>query len=74
MTLKVLHDVEKLVVDLWFVLELDFNGVEIAEGICNIERASILVWKWRPWSGRLRHVGVVGGRGRPWQSRISGPN
>lgn len=74
MALKVLHDIEKLVVDLWLVLELDLDGVEIAEGVCDVKGASILVRRSRPWSGGLGHEGVEGGRGRPWLSRISGPS
>ena len=74
LALKILHDVEKLVVDLGLVLELDLDGVEVAKGVCDVERTSILVRETRPWSGGLGHGGVVGGRGRPWLGRISGPS
>ena len=74
MALEVLHDIEKLVVDLGLVLELDLDGVEVAEGICDVQGAGILVRGSRPWSCGLGHEVVLGGRERPWLSRISGPS
>ena len=74
LALKVLHDIEKLVVDLGLVLELNLDGVEVAEGVSDVEGAAILVRGTRPRSGGLGHEKVVGGRGRPWLGRISGPS
>lgn len=36
--LEVFHDVQETVVHAWFVPKLGFNGVEIGECLCNIER------------------------------------
>lgn len=59
MALKVLHDVEKVVVDVGTVLELVLDGVEVAEGIGDVERPAHLV------QGRVDAHGceVGGGRG-----------
>jgi hypothetical protein len=73
--LEILHDIQEMIVHLWFVLELDLNCVKIAESISDIERP-LLVWIGRHW---IRYVGVAllgeRGRGRPWNwiKLITGP-
>src|ERR1700753_3394692 len=39
LSLEVLHDIQKQVVHVRFVLELNFHSIEIAEGILDVERA-----------------------------------
>lgn len=38
LALKVLHDVQEMIVNIWLVLELDLHCVEIAEGVGDVER------------------------------------
>lgn len=46
LALEVLHDVEKVVVHVWLVLELDLDCIEIAECIGDVERTRCEVWLW----------------------------
>ena len=52
--LEVLHDVEKVVVHVWLVLELDLDRVEVGERVGDIERATWVVWRARGHRGRRR--------------------
>lgn len=48
LTLKVLHDIQKFVVDFWLLLKLDFDSIQIAESIGHIEGTIILrLLGWR---------------------------
>lgn len=36
--LELFHYIEKLVIDVWLVMKLDLDGIEIAESVSDIER------------------------------------
>ena len=60
MALEILHDVEETVVDLGLFLKLDLDGIEVTEGIGDVERAT------RLW-GAVESRGGVGGT---WRGRL----
>lgn len=48
---EILHDVQKVVVDLWLVLKLNLDSIQVCEGVSDVERS---VGVWRPWNS-ARH-------------------
>ena len=43
LALKILHNVQKMVVNVWFVVELHLDRVQIAQRVCHVQRAIIPV-------------------------------
>lgn len=39
LALEIFHNIEESIIDVWLVGELDFNLVEVAEGILQINRS-----------------------------------
>jgi len=68
---EVLHDVQEVVVDVGLILKLTFDCIEIAEGVCHVQRPTDLrraldhchgvVWRW---FGSERFWGTRNGEGR----------
>lgn len=52
MTLEILHYIEKLIINLWPLCELNLHSIEVAECVGDIEGSAHFwgkCWLWRLW-------------------------